>query len=316
MTTGPSSRVGASILAGGLGALIAVQSRVNGELAHHVGTGLFPAWFTMATGLLILAVIVAAHAPSRSGLVEARRQARARLLPWWAFTGGVFGSIFLVTQSITVPLVGVAVFTVGVVAGQTAGSLVVDRLGLTGTGTRAITGRRIAAALIAVAAVAVGVSDRMQSGAGTIGLAVLAIVAGALIAPQQAFNGRVAMGARSPFVGALGNFAGGVLLMTAVLALALGLGLLALVDPWGAPWWAYLGGVLGCTVIAGAAWVVPLLGVLLFSLVTVLGQLVGALVLDLVAPTPGTSVGWHLFAGAAITVLAIAVATAPRLRRD
>ena len=54
-------------------------------------------------------------------------------------------------------------------------------------------------------------------------------------------------------------------------------------------------------VIAGAAWVVPSLGLLVFSLLSVFGQLVGAFLLDLLAPTPGTTVGWHLLAGLAMT---------------
>ncbi len=304
----------AALLAGGLGSLIALQSRINGELANQVGTGLFPAWTTMASGTVFLVLIVASRRAARTGLSDVVARARTGDLPWWVFTGGVFGSLFLVSQSITVPVVGVAVFTVAVVAGQTVGSLLADRLGLAGTGHRLITWQRVVASVVAVLAVAVGVSDRMQSGAGTVALAVLALVAGALLAPQQAFNGRVGMAARSPFVGALGNFVGGVLVTTFVLALAMALGL-RLEDPGAAPWWSYLGGVLGFLVIAGGAWTVPVLGVLLYSLLSVFGQLAGALVLDLVWPTEGTSVGWHLAAGAAMTFLAVLVAAAPARRR-
>lgn len=302
-------------LAAGLGAVVALQSRVNGELSHQVGTGLFPAWLTMVTGCLFLVAIVVLHSRSRQGLRTVIGQARSRILPWWVFTGGLFGSFFLVTQSVTVPLVGVAVFTVGIVAGQTTGSLIVDRLGLTGTGHRAITWQRMLAAVIAVAAVVIGVSDRLQAAAGTLGLALLAVLAGALFAPQQAFNGRVGMAARSPFVGALGNFVGGVLVMSAVLGVAVILGGLALDDPLGAPWWAYTGGLLGFTAIAGAAYTVPVLGVLVYSLLSLLGQLVGALLLDVLVPTPGASLGWHLLAGTALTFVAILVAAAPSRRQ-
>jgi bacterial/archaeal transporter family-2 protein len=313
--SGHPRTVPASTLAVGLGAVIALQSRVNGELSHHVGTGLFPAWLTMVTGCVFLVLIVRFHRTSRRGLGEVISQARARVLPWWVFTGGLFGSLFLVTQSVTVPLIGVAAFTVGIVAGQTTGSLVVDRLGLTGTGHRAITWQRVAASVIAIAAVIVGVSDRLLTASGTLGLALLAVLAGALFAPQQAFNGRVGRAAGSPFVGALGNFVGGVLVMSTVLGLALTIGGLQVQDPLGAPWWAYIGGLLGFTAIAGAAAVVPVLGVLLYSLLSLLGQLVGALLLDLLAPTPGTSLGWHLLVGTIMTFLAILVAAAPSRRQ-
>jgi transporter family-2 protein len=308
-TGGPPGR----LLAGGatvvLGAVIALQSRVNGELSQHVGSGLFPAWWTMTTGFVLLTLIVASRPSLRRGLATAVAGARSGALPWWVFTGGAFGSVFLVTQSLAVPIVGVAVFTVGVVAGQTTGSLIVDRLGLTGTGRRAVTVNRVAAAVLAIAAVGVGVSDRLQSAGGVAGLALLAVLAGALLAPQQAFNGRVGLAAGSPFAGAWGNFVVGAVLMSVVLLVALGTGL-QLDGAWTAAPWAYVGGVLGFSVILGGAWAVPVLGVLVYSLLSLFGQLAGALLLDLVAPTSGTSVGWHLFAGVGMTAVAVLVASA------
>lgn len=73
---------------------------------------------------------------------------------------------------------------------------------------------------------------------------------------------------------------------------------------------------MGIAIIAGSAYVVPGLGVLVFSLLSVSGQLGTALILDLVSPTGGTSVGVRLFAGLLMTMLAIAVSSAPRLLRD
>ncbi len=295
-----------------LGSVIAVQSRVNGELAVHGDTGLVPAWWTMTTGLVILAVIVAVHRPTRRGLVDAWSAVREGSLPVAALTGGVFGGLFLITQAIAVPLVGVSVFLVGVVAGQTAGSLLVDRLGISASGVRHITWNRVAASIMAVLAVAIAISDRLQSTSGAIGYAVLAFIAGFNVAPQQAANGRVAVRARSPLAAAFVNFVGGVLMLTVFLVAAVVLLDTRVPDPWGAPWWAYLGGLLGLTVIAGAAWVVPVLGVLVFSLLSVLGQLAGALMLDLLLPTEGSSVGWQLLAGVAMTFAAVVVASRNR----
>ncbi len=291
-----------------LGTLIAVQSRVNGELAVHATTGLFPAWWTMTTGLLVLLAIVLLHPPTRTGFADVRTAVRERSLPLATLTGGIFGGLFLIIQSITVPLVGVAVFSVGVVAGQTSGSLLVDRLGISASGVRLVTWNRVVASIMAVVAVVIAISDRLQTSSGAVGFAVLAFLAGFVIAPQQAANGRVAVRARSPFAAAFVNFLGGVVMLTVFLSAALLLLGTRIPDPWGAPWWAYLGGLLGLSVIAGAAWAVPMLGVLVFSLVSVLGQLVGAFVLDLLVPTEGTSVGWHLLAGVAMTFLAVVVA--------
>jgi transporter family-2 protein len=295
-----------------LGSLIAVQSRVNGELALHGDTGLYPAWWTMITGLALLAVIVTVHRPTRRGLGDVRAAIREGSLPLATLTGGVFGGLFLITQAITVPLVGVAVFAVGVVAGQTSGSLLVDRLGISASGVRHITWNRVVASIMAVLAVGIAISDRLQSTSGAIGYAVLAFLAGFVIGPQQAANGRVAVQGHSPFAAAFVNFLGGVVMLTVFLLAAMLVVQTRIPDPWGAPWWAYLGGVLGLAVIAGAAWVVPVLGVLVFSLLSVLGQLTGAFLLDLLAPTPGTSVGWHLLIGLAMTFAAVVVASRNR----
>jgi uncharacterized membrane protein YdcZ (DUF606 family) len=56
------------------------------------------------------------------------------------------------------------------------------------------------------------------------------------------------------------------------------------------------------------------LGVLVFSLLSVFGQLTGALLLDRVAPTSGSDFGWHLVAGIGMTFVAVLIAAAPRRR--
>jgi transporter family-2 protein len=295
-----------------LGTLIAAQSRVNGQLSVHVGSGLFPAWWTMTTGLAFLVMMSLAHAPTGRSVARILPAVRDGSLPAWSLVGGVFGATFLITQSIVVPLVGVAVFSVGTVAGQTSGSLVVDRLGISASGVVHITWNRVVASLMAVAAVAIAISDRLTTASGVVGYALFAFLAGALVGPQQAANGRVGVRSGSPFAAALINFVGGAVLLSVAMIVAGPLMHASFDDPWGAPWWAYIGGLLGLSVIAGAAWVVPSLGILVFSLLSVLGQLAGALLLDLLVPTSGTTVGWHLYAGVGLTFVAVYVASRGR----
>lgn len=297
-----------------LGTLIAVQSRVNGQLAVHTGTGLMPAWWTMTTGTLILGLVALLHSPTRRSVLLILPAVREGSLPAWTLLGGAAGATFLITQSIVVPLVGVAVFSVGTVAGQTSGSLLVDRLGISASGVQHVTANRVIASVLAVLAVGLAISDRLTTASGAVVFALFAFLAGAVIAPQQAANGRVAVRTGSPFAAALVNFVGGAALLSLAMVVAVTVLDLSIDDPWGAPTWTYLGGLLGLTVIAGAAWTVPILGVLVFSLLSVLGQLTGALLLDLVVPTEGTSVGWHLYAGVALTFLAVAIAAGQRRR--
>jgi len=57
-----------------------------------------------------------------------------RDLSYWRLGAGILGKSFVAIQTHVVPIVGVAIFTVSSLAGQTAISLWVDRLGLTGSG--------------------------------------------------------------------------------------------------------------------------------------------------------------------------------------
>ncbi|MFM7874889.1 MAG: DMT family transporter, partial [Actinomycetota bacterium] len=81
------------------------------------------------------------------------------------------------------------------------------------------------------------------------------------------------------------------------------------------PWWIYTGGILGVTYIAFSALIVQHLGVLTFTLYSVGGQLIGALVLDLYLPSEGISVSWYLVSGIALTYVGVIIGGANQARR-
>ena len=310
----------AGVTAFGVGALTALQSRVNGELASVTQSGLQAAIVSFGTGWILLSIILLASPGVRRGLAAVVTDLRAGTLRWWQVIGGLLGGFFVAVQSATVPLIGVAIFTVAVVAGQVSNSIVVDRLGLGPAGRQAVTPTRVISAVLAVTAVAVAVSDRLGAGAAGSSLAVgAALVAGLAIAVQQAINGRVGAAARNAWTAAWVNFTLGTLMLGAALGLAWAF---TEFDPGElprGPWWLYVGGTIGVLFIAAAAWVVQRLGVLLFALLTITGQLTGALVLDWLAPADGVSFHLTLVAGVLLAVVAVAVgslsAWGPRLRR-
>lgn len=304
------ARVGviAAVTAFFVGALTALQSRINGELADVTDSGLQAALVSFASGWTLLTIALVASPGMRRGVRDVMRALRSGSLRWWQVLGGLLGGFFVAVQSATVPLLGVAVFTVAVVAGQVTNSIVVDRLGLGPAGRQEVTPARVIAAVLALAAVIIAVSDRLQGAAeGSLLAVVAALVAGLAIAVQQAINGRVGAAARSAWTAAWFNFTLGTTMLGAALGLAWALTDL---DP-GAlptgPWWIYLGGSIGVLFIAAAAWVVQRLGVLLFALLTITGQLTGALLLDVVAPTAGVYVHLTLIIGVALAGIAVVV---------
>jgi transporter family-2 protein len=52
--------------------------------------------------------------------------------------------------------------------------------------------------------------------------------------------------------------------------------------------------------------------VLLYSLLSVGGQLVGALLTDLLVPAPGVELGWQVVAGVLLTAVSVAIASLRR----
>ena len=61
---------------------------------------------------------------------------------------------------------------------------------------------------------------------------------------------------------------------------------------WPDQWWLYLGGPIRVAFIALAAWAVRGVGVLVFGLLSIAGQLLGSVILDLAAPAEGITFGW------------------------
>lgn len=298
-----------------VGALTAIQSRLNGELSAVTGNGIQAAVVSFGSGWILLTLLVLAARPVRAGVGLVISAVRNGELRPWQVLGGFLGAFFVCVQSITVPMVGVAIFTVAVVAGQSANSLVVDRVGLGPAGKQPITGARVASAILAVIAVMVAVSDRLsEPGVASIPAITAAVIAGLAIAVQQAINGRVGAAARNGFSAAWVNFTFGCVLLGAGLGVAWSL---TDYDPAplpSGPWWIYAGGAIGVLFIATAAWVVQRLGVLLFALLSITGQLGGALLLDWLAPTAGATFHITLVAGVVLAAIAVAVGALPALR--
>ncbi|MEU2615279.1 DMT family transporter [Micromonospora sp. NPDC007271] len=307
-------RVAGVGLATASGVAVAVQSRINGELGVRLADGIAAAVVSFGLGLLVLLVLIPATPAGRRGLVALRAALREGSLRPWHCLGGVCGALLVATQGLTIGTLGVAVFTVAVVAGQTGSSLLVDRAGVGPTGRQPVTPPRLVGAVLTVLAVLLSVSDRLGD-PGALALAVLPLLAGMGIAWQQAVNGRV-RGATGSALTATGvNFTVGTVALLAALAVEMAVR--------GRPTggfpdepWLYLGGPIGIVFIALAAAIVRFTGVLLLGLATIAGQIVGAVLLDTVLPTAASHPGPATLLGGALTLIAVLVAAlGPASRR-
>nr|WP_197674113.1 DMT family transporter [Micromonospora narathiwatensis] len=306
-------RVAGVGLATASGVAVAVQSRINGELGVRLADGIAAAVVSFGLGLLVLLVLVPATPGGRRGLAALRAALREGSLRPWQCLGGVCGALLVATQGLTIGTLGVAVFTVAVVAGQSGSSLLVDRAGIGPTGRQPVTPYRLVGAALTVLAVLLAVSDRLGD-PGALALALLPLAAGVGIAWQQAVNGRVRGAAGSALTATLVNFTVGTLALLATLAVEVAIrGRPAGGFP--SEPWLYLGGPIGIVFIALAAAIVRFTGVLLLGLATIAGQVVGAVLLDVLLPTAASHPGPTTLVGAALTLVAVLVAALGPPRR-
>jgi transporter family-2 protein len=294
------------------GLFIPLQGRINGALGAELGDGIGAAVVSFSTGLVVMVVMSVALPKGRAGLARILPAVRERQFPRYYVLAGCIGALFVFAQSFTVALLGVALFTVAAVTGQTLSGLLVDRMGIGPAGKRPITGIRVLGSVLTVAAVAWAVSPRFSAGDSVLQLllpVLLPLLAGFLMSFQQAMNGTATVHYGSPIAATLVNFIAGAVLLWAAWLVKLAVS--GAGNPLPGQWWYYLGGPLGCVFIGVGALLVRSLGVLVTGLGMIAGQLLGSLGLDLVFPVPGTVVALPTVLGTLLTLGAIILATLP-----
>jgi transporter family-2 protein len=289
------------------GVMIAIQARTNGELAHQLGNGVQAALISFGTGLIAIAVYAIFSPAIKVGVGNMRSAVSRGELPQWTLFAGALGGTFVAIQTHVVPVIGVAIYSVASIAGQTAASLLVDRLGITGGGKKHITFRRTAAALFTVFAVFISVFDRIEGANLELFAVLLAGVAGAVVGVQRALNGQINEHSHQSFATSLLNFFMGTSFLCILLSLLIIFGDTQWSPLPSSPWWIYTGGINGVIYIAFTSKIVQHLGVLTFTLFSVGGNLVGSLLIDLISPTNGVQVSWYLVTGIAMTYLGVIV---------
>lgn len=294
-----------------VGVLAAVQARINGQLGVALDDGLVAAVISFGSGLGILLVLSALLPGGRAGVRSLVRAVRTGAAPWWMLIGGVAGALTVATQGLAVAIIGVSLFTVGIVAGQTVIGIVVDRIGYGPAGVTAVTMPRIVGAAFALAAVAFSLSGD-AFGRAPLWMLVLPLLVGVAVAWQQATNGRLRATVGSALAATTVNFVGG----TVVLAIAalVHVAVVGAPEPLPAEPWLYVGGAIGCIYIFMSAALVERTGVLLFGLASVLGQLLGSVVLDAIWPPAAPASAWRSVLTVVIASLGVVVA-AVRWRR-
>lgn len=308
----PGLPVWIALLGSGIaGALTAAQSRINGGLSQHLGNGYVTAAVSFGSGLVILCLVVVLSRRARRGFALVKKELASGHLPFWALSGGTFGAFFVLAQGLVATVIGLALFTVGVVAGQVLGGLVIDRTGLGPSGRVDPTLTRVIGMVLAMIAVVFSVIADIVNPAGEtaqIWLIVFPVLVGFGVSLQAAVNGLLRSAAQSALTATFVSFLVGTVILVIVAAISVA------VQGWPTAWPSgplyYTGGALGIVFIALAAILVRTAGVLLLSLSNVAGQLLASVALEAGLPLAG-GVSAGLLAGTAVALVAVVIAAIP-----
>lgn len=107
------------------GVLMAIQAPTNAILGKASGSPVVAAFISFLVGTVALGAAVAAG----SGRLLAPE---LRLVPWYAWLGGLYGAFFVAVAAFGAPKIGVGPLLTAAIAGQLVGAIVLDHYGLLG----------------------------------------------------------------------------------------------------------------------------------------------------------------------------------------
>src|SRR5215213_10715010 len=120
------------LLAVAAGVSIVVQQVLNSNLRTALNSAAWSGFMSYAIGVVCMALLaLALRDPLPSAGVAAR-------IPWWAWSGGLFGAIFIGLAILLVPYLGAATFIALLVTGQMLASVAFDHFGWLGLAQRPI----------------------------------------------------------------------------------------------------------------------------------------------------------------------------------
>jgi len=129
-----------------VGVMLPVQAGVNAQLRIGLGHPLLAAFVSFAVGTVALGLVALATRARLSG-------APLSAIPWYQWTGGLFGAFYIAAAVVLAPRLGAAALIAAVVAGQMIASLVLDSRGWVGFTQQPLTATRLCGGLLVIAGV-------------------------------------------------------------------------------------------------------------------------------------------------------------------
>ncbi len=283
------------------GSFMAVQARVNSGLGQEIGSGILAALVSFSIGLLIISIATFAYSKNRSALLSTLSKFKDSSIPVWLSIAGMLGGIYVIMQGVVAGLIGIALFSIGVVAGSALSALLLDGNGLLGLTKRKIGLSRLAGTALAFSGLVVASDIANYSFTPLI---LLPFAAGIGIGFQQAMNGLFGTLAQSAVIPTFFNFIAGTIFIALALLVVEGFSVPA---SWPTNPLLYLGGVVGVIFIFLQVVVLPKIGALSMGIAMLVGQLSGSFLLDLLVPIANRAVTMSTLLGIVLAMLGAAL---------
>ncbi|HEY5971768.1 MAG TPA: DMT family transporter [Pseudoxanthomonas sp.] len=131
-----------------IGMLLPLQALINASLGKQTSGPIFASLASFSVGTLVLLAWWLASRPAFEATALAR-------VPWWAWTGGAIGAVYVAAATLLIPRMGAAALICAVVFGQVVGSLLLDHFGVLHARTPIDPLRVVGALLVVVGALLV-----------------------------------------------------------------------------------------------------------------------------------------------------------------
>ncbi len=128
-----------------VGGLLALQGMVNGQLGKSLAHPLQASLVSFSVGILCifaLLIVLGVKLPSQEVLSE---------VPWYLYTGGLLGIIYVTTVLTLIPRIGVANVLLAIFVGQMFVSMAADHFGWLNTPINSMTLTRAGGCLLLIA---------------------------------------------------------------------------------------------------------------------------------------------------------------------
>ena len=108
------------------GAILPLQALINARLGAGLGGPIWAAMLSFLIGTITLAAFLLALRAPMPGLHA------TTALPWWVWTGGLLGAIYVSSVIIAVPALGATALVAFVILGQLLAATLLDHYGVLG----------------------------------------------------------------------------------------------------------------------------------------------------------------------------------------